>query len=301
MIKHTLLILSLLTFSLVGTAQKGTNSSLGTIQKATKKTSKAKAKPTHITTRSEELVEISTDLGNMYFRLYNQTPLHRDNFKKLIKEKFFDSLLFHRIIKGFMVQTGDPDSKNADSSKQLGNGGPGYTIPAEFVPYLFHKKGVLAAARTSDQINPNKESSGSQFYIVQGKTYGIKELENIMNSKNIAAKQQLLYKIVSVDSIQKILTGFQERGDSKGLREYIGTLQPLVDAEYNKKGIFTYSQNHIDTYEKEGGTPFLDMDYTVFAEMVSGFDVLDKIAAVETKPGDRPVKDLMMKIRLVIK
>ncbi|MDR2962539.1 MAG: peptidylprolyl isomerase [Bacteroidales bacterium] len=117
----------------------------------------------------ETLVEIHTNKGVMTVKLYNETPLHRDNFIKLAQEGFYDSLLFHRVISGFMIQGGDPNSKNTPAGAQLGTGGPGYTIPAEFHQTLFHRKGALAAARMGDQVNPQKASSGSQFYIVQGK------------------------------------------------------------------------------------------------------------------------------------
>ena len=123
-------------------------------------------------------VLISTSFGDMVVELYNETPQHRDNFIKLVRERFYDGTLFHRIIPNFMIQGGDPDSKGAAPNVQLGNGGPGYTIPAEFVDGLFHKKGVLAAARLGDAVNPKKESSGSQFYLVQGQVYSEEKLRS---------------------------------------------------------------------------------------------------------------------------
>ena len=116
--------------------------------------------------KKETIVLMQTTMGDMKIKLYNETPLHRDNFIKLVNDKFYDGLLFHRVIKDFMIQGGDPDSKNAPADKRLGSGGPGYTIPAEILPQFKHKKGALAAARLGDQANPKKESSGSQFYIV---------------------------------------------------------------------------------------------------------------------------------------
>lgn len=131
------------------------------------------------------LVEINTTAGRMVVELYNETPLHRDNFLKLAREHYYDSTLFHRVIKGFMIQGGDPDSKKADDrSKPLGNGGPDYTIPAEFRPGLFHRKGALAAAREGDDINPEKASSGSQFYIVQGRSWLPSDLARLEEKKN---------------------------------------------------------------------------------------------------------------------
>ena len=142
-------------------------------------------------------VELVTTAGNITIRLSDSTPLHRDNFLKLVKSKFYDSVLFHRVIKNFMIQSGDPDSKRAEAGKPLGNGSPGYTIPAEFRPGLFHKKGVIAAARTSDNVNPEKRSSGSQFYIVQGKTFtdaGLDSVERDRLKRKIPEAHREVYK-----------------------------------------------------------------------------------------------------------
>ncbi|MCC7515106.1 MAG: peptidylprolyl isomerase [Bacteroidia bacterium] len=194
----------------------------------------------------ETMVEITTNLGTMRFKLYNETPLHRDNFIKLANEGFFDSTLFHRVIKNFMIQGGDPQSKNAASGAMLGNGGPGYTIPAEFNTALYHKKGALAAARLGDQVNPQKASSGSQFYIVQGKPAADNELTMMENAKHMK-----------------------------------------------------YTPEQRKEYTTVGGTPFLDMDYTVFGELVSGMDVLDKIAAEATNPQNRPLQDIRMTVKVI--
>lgn len=145
---------------------------------------------------NEIMIQIETTKGKITVKLYNETPLHRDNFVKLVKENYFDDLLFHRVINAFMIQGGDPDSRNAKPGQQLGNGGPNYTIPAEFNSTFIHKKGVLAAARTGDNMNPKKESSGSQFYIVQGKAYDENEL-NYISSKtgiNYTKEQKEIYK-----------------------------------------------------------------------------------------------------------
>lgn len=192
------------------------------------------------------LVEIHTEFGNMVVWLYDATPQHRDNFLKLAEQGYFDDLLFHRVINGFMIQGGDPNSRNAKPGQQLGSGGPGYTVPAEFVDSLFHKKGALAAARTGDQVNPEKKSSGSQFYIVQGRAVTEQDL----------------------------------------------------DMMESRKG-FRYAKAQRDTYLQLGGTPFLDRDYTVFGEVIEGLDVIDKIANVQTLPGDRPASDVRMKIKVI--
>jgi cyclophilin family peptidyl-prolyl cis-trans isomerase len=197
---------------------------------------------------SSTMVIISTAFGDMTVKLYDETPQHRDNFIKLAKEGFYDGLLFHRVIAGFMIQGGDPQSKNAQPGQPLGSGGPGYTIPAEFNPTLIHKKGALSAARLGDQMNPQKASSGSQFYIVQGKTASAQELQNM-----------------------SMRTGVQ------------------------------YTPEQAAAYAQVGGTPFLDMQYTVFGEVVEGLDVIDKIAAVRTAPGDRPLEDVKFSIKVVEK
>ncbi|MBO7540758.1 MAG: peptidylprolyl isomerase [Bacteroidales bacterium] len=148
-----------------------------------------------VTNNKKSYVLLQTDYGNMKILLYEETPLHRENFIKLVKSGFYDGLLFHRVINGFMIQGGDPESRNAQSGAMLGNGGPGYTIPAEFVPKYFHKKGVIAAAREGDNVNPMKESSGSQFYIVQGRIYNEAIMQKIaaQMNKTFSAEQIKAY------------------------------------------------------------------------------------------------------------
>jgi len=199
-----------------------------------------------VSDEKEQLVKISTDYGDMVIKLYNETPKHRDNFIKLAKEGFYNGTIFHRVIKSFMIQGGDPESKNAVAGAMYGNGGPGYTIPAEFNKNLFHKKGALAAARLGDGQNPEKASSGSQFYIVQGKKYSNLEINTLEQRMGI-----------KIPSKQK------------------------------------------EAYMTVGGTPFLDRNYTVFGEVIEGMDVIDKIAAVKTLPGDRPEKDVKITVTVI--
>lgn len=184
-------------------------------------------------------VLIKTSEGDITIALYDNTPKHKENFLKLVKNGFYNNVLFHRIIQGFMIQTGDPDSKGAPAGKMLGNGGPGYTIPAEFKPENYHKRGAVAAARLGDQMNPTKASSGSQFYIVDGKTF----------NANMMAQISYQYRKTFTDEQRKV-------------------------------------------YETIGGAPFLDGDYTVFGEVVSGMDVVDKIAAKPKDRFDRPTTDV---------
>ncbi len=197
-------------------------------------------------------VELVTTDGNLVLRLNDSTPLHRDNFLKLVKSHYYDGLLFHRVISNFMIQSGDPESRNAVAGQPLGNGGPSYKIPAEFRTTLFHKKGVLAAAREGDQVNPEKASSASQFYIVQGRLFTDRELD-------------------SVETVRL-----------KGYR---------------------LPESHREVYRTLGGTPQLDQNYTVFGEVVSGMDVVNRIAGTATSKGrdkDRPLDDIrILKARLV--
>lgn len=162
---------------------------------------------------AEAVVKIITDFGTMTVKLYNETPLHRDNFLKLAREGFYDSLLFHRVINGFMIQGGDPDSKHAASGAPLGNGGPGYTIPAEFRPDLIHKKGVLSAARMPDQVNPAKASSGSQFYVVQGKVYTREELAGFERRFGVKFTQQQIDTYTTVGGTPHLDGGYTVYGE----------------------------------------------------------------------------------------
>ena len=269
------------------------------IQHAQKFASKPFPKPS--AAPGERLVEITTNFGVMVAKLYNETPQHRDNFIKLVKEGFYDSLLFHRVIKSFMIQGGDPNSKHADSTTMLGSGDLGYKIPAEFVKQYFHKRGALSAARDN---NPERASSSCQFYIVQGKTYTLEELERIINSRNLSRKQAMLYELAKNDTIQKKIVELQEAvqkdpSKKEAFQNYVKTLQAIVDIQYNKNEPDKIDYDQVDTYLRLGGAPHLDGDYTVFGELISGFDVLDKIGNSQTRPGDRPINDVRMKMRML--
>lgn len=196
-------------------------------------------------------VQIETTFGTMVVELFDDTPQHRDNFLKLVDEGYYDGLLFHRVIETFMVQGGDPNSRGAQPSQQLGMGGPGYTIEAEIDSNHVHIKGALSAARQGDQVNPERRSSGSQFYLVQGKTYSPEELTKF--ETNMQGKHP----------------GFQ------------------------------YSDEQIEAYATLGGTPHLDMEYTVFGRVIEGIDIIDSIAAVKTGRGNRPVQDVVMNMEVM--
>jgi peptidylprolyl isomerase len=245
------------------------------------------------------MVELSTEFGTMKILLYGETPKHRDNFLKLVEQGFYNDLLFHRVIKDFMIQGGDPDSKGAAQGKQLGAGDVGYTIPAEFVyPKYYHKKGALAAARQGDQVNPEKRSSGCQFYIVQGKKLSDAEIKQMEYNLLGQAKESRFYEIVRERSveIQKLRMEKNQAGLNNLQSEIVAQLE---DEFKDKASQYVMSEEMKEVYKTVGGTPFLDNAYTVFGEVVEGLDVIDKIAAVETAPGDRPKSDVKMKIKVV--
>lgn len=243
-------------------------------------------------------VRIKTTEGDIVVRLYDETPRHRDNFKKLVKEGFYDGTLFHRVIKDFMIQGGDPQSKNAPQGKNLGTGGPGYTIPAEILyPQLFHKRGVLSAARLGDEINPERESSGSQFYIVWGKVYKPAELKQ-MEQQMEMQQQQEIFNQLRKEHHQEIMDLRRNR-DQAGLQALQDKLIEETKAQSKAKGSPAFTQEQQEVYTTLGGTPFLDNQYTVFGEVEEGLDVVEKIQNCETSRGDRPQTDISMNLEVV--
>jgi len=253
-------------------------------------------------TFSPEKVIISTPYGNMKLKLFNETPKHRDNFLKLVREHFYDSLLFHRVIEGFMIQGGDPDSRNAEPAKLLGDGDLKYTIPAEFISTLCHKKGMLCAARNGDDVNPEKASSAAQFYIVQGKKRTDEDLisyEKRINKPIIAKiKEEVLNKTENNSLKLKIDLAKKEQNNDS-LMVYFKTVNKLVDEAYLKTPHYTFPPEHQTIYKTIGGTPHLDSQYTIFGEVIEGLDVIDKIAAVGKNKDDRPLIDIRMTVSII--
>ena len=252
------------------------------------------------TTENETKVLIKTSVGDITIKLYNETPQHRDNFIKLVNEHFYDSILFHRVIKDFMVQAGDPESKNAEKGVQLGAGGPGYNIPAEFVyPKYFHKRGALSAARQADQVNPERQSSGSQFYIVTGKKYGKYDLQDMEKQLSEQQGQAIFDRLVAQnrDSIMSL----QLAGDNDGLLKLQDELIAKTEQTLKEQGPFKFTKEQVDAYMDEGGTPFLDNQYTVFGEVVDGMKAVDKIESAGTDMSDRPRKDIRIITMEIIK
>ena len=245
--------------------------------------------------KKDFVVTIKTSYGEMVAILYSETPKHKANFIKLANEHYFDSLLFHRVIGGFMIQGGDPDSKRAKPGENLGMGGPGYTVDAEFNPKFFHKKGALAAARTGDASNPAKASSGSQFYIVQGTvltTSAADELK-VDQPKLKQGLQEFLSKpenISTRDSLSKLYS-LNTRDD---FNKKLFSLVPRIERETGIKITKDVAPAMIKAYTSIGGVPFLDGDYTVFGEVIKGIDVIDKIVSVKKDGANRPLEDVRM-------
>ena len=253
-----------------------------------------KNKTTDMENQKETTVLIETSLGDIKVKLYNETPKHRDNFIKLSKDGFYEGTLFHRVIKDFMIQAGDPDSKNAPAGKMLGAGDTGYTIPAEFVyPKYFHKKGALSAARQSDQVNPKKESSGCQFYIVTGQVYNEQQILG-MEQKMNQGKMNKIFNELAQKHVKEIYK-MRKANDQDSLYDLQERLVAEAEQEAAKQPDFKFTPEQIKAYTTVGGTPHLDNEYTVFGEIVEGMDVIDAIQKVKTNKSDRPEEDVKIK------
>ena len=244
---------------------------------------------------------IETSFGDIKLKLFDETPKHKENFLKLVEEGSYDSTLFHRVISDFMIQGGDPDSKKAAARVALGNGELGYTIPAEFVDSLFHKKGALAAARLSDDVNPKQESSSCQFYIVHGRKFSKTDLQMMEKQMNNRIKNGLylsFFDNIENVSYRKRFLEFQKSKDQQAYGDLMKEIEPLIESDFIEKK-FAFSEAQIEAYSSVGGAPHLDGAYTVFGEVIEGLEVIDKIAAQETDPANRPKKDVRIQMKLV--
>ncbi len=246
--------------------------------------------------KSQVKFMIETPLGNMKGVLYNETPQHRDNFVKLVNEGWYEDSPFHRIIKDFMIQGG----QNKDGRRD-----PGYTVPAEFLPTKYvHKKGSLAAARMGDNVNPTKASSGSQFYIVQGRIVSDAQLEQMDQRSNQTAQGKLISEYITRPENVKLyqqVDSLQRTKNMDALNALAQEILKKLEAEGEKTTGFQYSDEQKAVYRTIGGTPHLDGGYTVFGEITEGFDVIDKLAVVPTASGDKPLEPISMKIKILDK
>lgn len=244
--------------------------------------------------KKDYVVTIQTKFGNMVAILYDETPEHKKNFIKLAESHFYDSLLFHRVIQGFMIQGGDPESKGSDKDAKLGNGGPGYTVPAEINPAFIHQKGVLSAARLSNEVNPAKASSGSQFYIVQGRVFSKDELttdEKMLNK----GLQQILIKPEN-QALFDTLSRLYQMGDMEAYQKKVISLKPRIKAETGLELDKPIDPHRLEVYNTVGGAPHLDGEYTVFGKIIKGLEIIDWIAEQPTDQNNRPLDDIQMKV-----
>lgn len=248
-------------------------------------------------------VLISTDYGDITLLLYNATPLHRDNFIKNIKAGIYDSLLFHRVIANFMIQGGDPESKNAEPGTMLGNGGLNYTVKAEISKDLFHKKGALCAARQGDDVNPNKESSSTQFYIVQGQVYTDEMIQKMEARINQMTQNAIFFELLELEENKMFKERFNTCRDTKDqegtMKLYVEMKEQILKIFNERGGEFKFTEAQKEVYKTLGGAAHLDGNYTVFGEVTEGLDVIDKIANEKVDGNNRPLKDIKMVIKII--
>lgn len=243
---------------------------------------------------NETQVLMHTSMGDIQLKLYNETPKHRDNFIRLVKDGTYNGLLFHRVIKDFMIQGGDVTSKDAPMNKSLGAGDLGYTVPAEFLyPRYFHKKGALCAARTGDEVNPERASSASQFYIVTGKKYSEAELNQMEKQLENRLKQSIFARL-QAENKPKIMEYYRS-GNKEELAILRDTLIGKTELEAEKRKDETKLPKELrEIYKTEGGVPFLDNQYTVYGEVVKGIEVVEAIQNVKTNKQDRPTENVVI-------
>ena len=235
-------------------------------------------------------VKLETTQGEIVVELYNETPKHRDNFIKLAKEGVYDSTLFHRVIKQFMIQAGDPESKNASDTATLGSGDVGYTIPAEFIPKFFHRKGVLAAARMGDDVNPERASSGCQFYIVTGRKFREAQLLDMAAQKNNQRVEAIFNELARKH--MKEIYKLRKAKDDEALFELQDSLEAQAYAMAKEEEPFMFTPEQLTAYSTIGGAPHLDGAYTIFGEVVTGMETVEKIESTKTGRADRPIQDI---------
>jgi cyclophilin family peptidyl-prolyl cis-trans isomerase len=254
-------------------------------------------------------VVLSTTHGEIGIHLYDDTPQHKANFLKLVGEGYYDGLQFHRIIKDFMIQGGDPNSRDLKYTGPLGAGDVGYTLEAEILPARYHKRGALAAARTGDEMNPERRSSGCQFYIVQGKPYRATELEALQQQqqgqqfqaymRTYLGRPEHRWIVETINQLRGPAMQHLQQADPDSFARVNAKLQQaeaeLQQAFAREVAVVKYSKEQQETYVSQGGTPFLDGGYTVFGEVVFGLDVIAAITALPTDANDRPISPVVMR------
>jgi cyclophilin family peptidyl-prolyl cis-trans isomerase len=236
-------------------------------------------------------VSLETTAGKVTVRLYSETPRHRDNFVKLVNDGFYNGVLFHRVIADFMIQTGDPKSKNAKPDVMLGTGGLDYTLPAEiYYPAYYHKRGALSAARKGDDINPKKSSSACQFYIVQGRVFTNEEL-NAMEKNNKMKMEGKIFQEIFLTK-QDLVNKYRQDRNKEKMDALRDSIMNQVNLRMKDVTSYKFSDQQRKDYTTIGGTPHLDGEYTVFGEVIEGLDIVEKISKVKTGIADRPIQDV---------
>jgi len=239
----------------------------------------------------DTVVRLQTTYGDITIKLYTKTALHHDNFVKLVNQGFYNGILFHRVIAGFMIQAGDPGSKNAKTGAPLGSGDVGYTIPAEIIyPEYYHKRGALSAARQSDARNPLKASSGCQFYIIEGKILSDLALDSIESINKQKQESKLFQDIVK--SKETEVKKYREENNQTKLDQLRDSILAVIKVQLEKKPTYKFTERQRTDYKTQGGTPHLDGEYSVFGEVMEGMNIVEKISKATTGPNDRPLVDI---------
>ena len=245
--------------------------------------------------KQDTIIKMDTSLGEIRILLYDETILHKENILKLVREGYYDGMLFHRVIKDFMIQTGDPDSRTATPGQALGEGDIGYTLKAEIIDKYFHKRGVLAAARQGNDKNPERNSSGSHFYLVQGKKFSEDQLTAFVDKINQIRYASIMNNL-EASRMNEIMVyrNAKDTASVAALERIYSELETKGRQEYDKiKMILTPEKK--EAYTTIGGAPHLDGEYTVFGEVIEGMEVVDKICLVPVDENDRPTENVVIK------
>lgn len=247
------------------------------------------------------MVEISTNFGEMKFRLYDDTPKHKKAFIELAEEGYYDGTLFYRVIQDFLIQGGSKSSKGAPPGKRIGYGDPDKTVDDEILPHYFHKKGALCAPRQPDEINPWQQSDISQFYIVKGRIHSSGELDTMEMAINKPIRNKIVRKHLTPD-VRNELQMLKEEKMVAEFREIANDVKSRIETEYNlHPDVLEFSKEQRDAYTTIGGYPDLDGEYTIFGECIAGFDVIDKIASLKTDKNNRPFTDVNIDVNVLEK
>jgi len=245
------------------------------------------------------LVEIDTNMGNMKFKLYDDTPKHRDEFVKLANQGYYDGTLFYRVIQNFLIQGGSKSSRNAPPGKRIGYGDPDYTVDDEIRPNHFHQKGALCAPRQPDKVNPFKQSDISQFYIVKGQVFTSGALDTMEMAVNRPIRNKIIHEVFT-DDIREKLKKLKEEKKVDEFRKIAGDVKKEIESRFElNPNTLTFTKEQRKAYTTVGGYPELDGRYTIFGQCISGFDVIDKIAALKTDKNNRPLKDVKITVKVL--